>query len=96
MTPAVRELILLILPATAAAGVYQISQLFYGYFSTLLGEGALTNLSYADRLNQLPLSIIGTALGVAILPSISQAIERKDEADAPPMCRRAPSTCRCC
>ncbi|MDQ3247409.1 MAG: murein biosynthesis integral membrane protein MurJ [Pseudomonadota bacterium] len=82
MTPAVKELVLLILPATAAAGVYQISQLFYGYFSTLLGEGALTNLSYADRLNQLPLSIIGTALGVAILPSISQAIERKDEAGA--------------
>ena len=71
MTPAVRELVVLILPATVAAGVYQISQLFYAYFSTRLGEGALTNLSYADRLNQLPLSIIGTALGVAILPSIS-------------------------
>ena len=82
ITPAVRELIVLILPATAAAGVYQISQLFYGYFSTRLGEGALTNLSYADRLNQLPLSIIGTALGVAILPAISQAIERRDEAAA--------------
>ncbi|MDP1911444.1 MAG: murein biosynthesis integral membrane protein MurJ, partial [Hyphomicrobium sp.] len=89
MTPAVRELVVLILPATAAAGVYQISQLFYGYFSTRLGEGALTNLSYADRLNQLPLSIIGTALGVAILPSISQAIERKDEAGAADVQARA-------
>ena len=79
VTPAVKELIVLILPATAAAGVYQISQLFYGYFSTLLGEGALTKLSYADRLNQLPLSIIGTALGVAILPAISQAIARNEE-----------------
>ena len=79
MTPAVKELVLLILPATAAAGVYQISQLFYGYFSTQLGEGALTNLSYADRLNQLPLSIIGTALGVAILPAISQAIARNED-----------------
>ena len=79
ITPAVKELVMLILPATAAAGVYQISQLFYGYFSTLLGEGALTNLSYADRLNQLPLSIIGTALGVAILPAISQAIARGED-----------------
>ena len=82
LTPAVKELILLILPATAAAGVYQISQLFYAYFSAGLGEGALTMLSYADRLNQLPLSIIGTALGVAILPSISQAIARGEDAEA--------------
>ena len=79
MTPAVRELVVLILPATAAAGVYQISQLFYGYFSTLLGEGALTKLAYADRLNQLPLSIIGTALGVAILPAISQALAKNED-----------------
>jgi putative peptidoglycan lipid II flippase len=82
LTPAVRELIVLILPATAAAGVYQISQLFYAYFASSLGEGALTNLSYADRLNQLPLSIIGTALGTAILPSISRSIERRDDAGA--------------
>ena len=89
MTPAVRELVVLILPATVAAGVYQISQLFYAYFSTKLGEGALTNLSYADRLNQLPLSIIGTALGVAILPSISQAIARDDSAEAADVQARA-------
>jgi putative peptidoglycan lipid II flippase len=89
MTPAVRELVVLILPATVAAGVYQLSQLFYAYFSTRLGEGALTNLSYADRLNQLPLSIIGTALGVAILPSISQAIARDDDVEAADVQARA-------
>lgn len=82
MTPAVKELIILILPATVAAGVYQISQLFYTFFASQLGEGALTNLGYADRLNQLPLSIIGTALGTAILPTISRSIERNDEAAA--------------
>ena len=89
LTPAVKELVILILPATAAAGVYQISQLFYAYFSARLGEGALTMLSYADRLNQLPLSIIGTALGVAILPAISQAIARDDEAEAADVQARA-------
>lgn len=76
LTPAVKELVILILPATVAAGVYQISQLFYTFFASRLGEGALTNLFYADRLNQLPLSIVGTALGTAILPTISRAIER--------------------
>ena len=89
MTPAVKELVVLILPATAAAGVYQISQLFYAYFSAGLGEGALTMLSYADRLNQLPLSIIGTALGVAILPAISQAIARGEDAEASDVQARA-------
>ena len=89
LTPAVRELVVLILPATAAAGVYQISQLFYAYFSARLGEGALTKLSYADRLNQLPLSIIGTALGVAILPAISQAIARGEDAEAADVQARA-------
>jgi putative peptidoglycan lipid II flippase len=89
MTPAVRELVLLILPAMLAAGVYQISQLFYAYFSASLGEGALTMLGYADRLNQLPLSIIGTALGVAILPTISQAIARNDDAGAADVQARA-------
>src|SRR5688500_16337901 len=89
ITPAVRELVVLILPATAAAGVYQISQLFYAYFSAGLGEGALTNLSYADRLNQLPLSIIGTALGVAILPAISQAIAKGEDAEASDVQARA-------
>ena len=89
MTPAVKELVVLILPATVAAGVYQISQLFYAYFSAGLGEGALTKLSYADRLNQLPLSIIGTALGVAILPAISQAIARGNEDEAADVQARA-------
>jgi putative peptidoglycan lipid II flippase len=89
LTPAVRELIVLILPATAAAGVYQISQLFYAYFSAGLGEGALTKLSYADRLNQLPLSIIGTALGVAILPGLSQAIARGEDSEAADVQARA-------
>ena len=89
LTPAVRELVVLILPATAAAGVYQISQLFYAYFSARLGEGALTKLSYADRLNQLPLSIIGTALGVAILPAISQAIARGEDTEAADVQARA-------
>lgn len=89
MTPAVRELIILILPATIAAGAYQISQLFYAFFSARLGEGALTMLSYADRLNQLPLSIIGTALGVAILPAISRAIAANNEAEASDVQARA-------
>ena len=82
LTPGVRELFTLVLPATLAGGTYYISQFFYVYFATGLPEGSLLILGQADRLNQLPLALIGSALGVAILPSVSRAIGRNDEAGA--------------
>jgi putative peptidoglycan lipid II flippase len=78
MTPRVRELLVLILPATLGGGIYYISQLFYAYFATSLPEGSLVYLGFADRLNQLPLAIIGSALGTAILPTISRAVVGDD------------------
>lgn len=76
MTPRVKELLILILPATMGAGIYYISQFFYAFFATSLPEGSLVLLGAADRLNQLPLAIIGSALGTAILPAISRAVDR--------------------
>ncbi|HEX8402777.1 MAG TPA: murein biosynthesis integral membrane protein MurJ [Allosphingosinicella sp.] len=82
ITPGVRELFTLVLPATLASGTYYISQFFYVYFASRLPEGSLLILGQADRLNQLPLALIGSALGVAILPAVSRAIGRSDEAGA--------------
>ena len=79
MTPRVKELFILILPATLGAGGYYISQLFYAYFATSLPEGSLVYLSQADRLNQLPLALVGSALGTAILPAISRQIGAGEE-----------------
>ncbi len=81
MTPAVKELVILILPATLAGGIYYLSQFFYVYFAAKI-PGALVYLAQADRLNQLPLAIIGSALGTAILPSVSRAIDRKETDEA--------------
>ncbi len=81
LTPAVRELVFLILPATLAGGIYYISQFFYARFATGI-DGALIYLGQADRLNQLPLAIIGSALGTAILPSVSRAIASDDATEA--------------
>ncbi len=81
MTPAVKELVVLILPATLAGGIYYLSQFFYAYFATQI-DGALVYLGQADRLNQLPLAIIGSALGTAILPSVSRAIDGPDQHEA--------------
>ena len=82
MTPRVKELLILILPATLGSGLYYISQLFYAYFATNLPEGSLVYLNFADRLNQLPLAIIGSALGTAILPTISRAVGGGDSVAA--------------
>jgi len=78
MTPRVKELLILILPATLGGGLYYISQLFYAYFATSLPQGSLVYLGFADRLNQLPLAIIGSALGTAILPAVSRHVGQGD------------------
>jgi putative peptidoglycan lipid II flippase len=75
-------MLVLVLPATLGGGIYYISQGFYAYFATSLPEGSLVYLGFADRLNQLPLAIIGSALGTAILPSISRAVGGNDNAGA--------------
>jgi putative peptidoglycan lipid II flippase len=82
MTPRVKELLILILPATLGSGIYYISQFVYIYFATSLPEGSLVYLGFADRLNQLPLAIIGSALATAILPTISRAVDRGEDGAA--------------
>ncbi|MGV3479167.1 MAG: murein biosynthesis integral membrane protein MurJ [Sphingobium sp.] len=82
MTPDVRQFFVVVIPATLGAGVYQISQLIDTFFATRLPEGSMSYLNYSDRLNQLPLSVIGTALGTAILPHISRFISQDNPAEA--------------
>ncbi|MEJ2458221.1 MAG: lipid II flippase MurJ [Novosphingobium sp.] len=82
ITPDVKRLAMLILPATFGAGVYQISQFVDTFFATSLAQGSLTLLKYADRLNQMPLGIVGIALGTAILPMLSRHIQTGDAREA--------------
>jgi putative peptidoglycan lipid II flippase len=82
LTPEVRRLGALIVPATFGAGIYQISQFVDTFFATSLAQGSLTLLKYADRLNQMPLGIVGIALGTAILPMLARHIQSDDLAGA--------------
>jgi len=82
VTPEVKKLGLLILPATFGAGIYQISQLVDTFFATSLPQGSLTLLKLADRLNQMPLGIVGIALGTAILPMLSRHIHTGEREEA--------------
>ena len=82
ITYGIKELGVLILPAVFGAGVYQISRFIDLFFLSTLPDGAYTFLAMADRLNQLPLGIIGIALGTAILPSLSRHIANADHDQA--------------
>lgn len=82
ITPEVKRLGTLILPATFGAGIYQISQLVDTFFATSLPQGSLALLKYADRLNQMPLGIFGIALGTAILPMLARHIQAGDKREA--------------
>lgn len=82
ITPGVKQFFVVVIPATLGAGVYQISQLIDTFFATRLPEGSMSYLNYSDRLNQLPLSVIGTALGTAILPQISRFISKGEPDEA--------------
>lgn len=75
LTPEVKQLGMIILPATFGAGIYQISQFLDTFFATSLPQGSLTLLKMADRLNQMPLGIVGIALGTAILPMLARHIQ---------------------
>jgi putative peptidoglycan lipid II flippase len=82
LTPEVKRLGALILPATFGAGIYQVSQFVDTFFATSLPQGSLTLLKLADRLNQMPLGIVGIALGTAILPMLSRHIHSGDAKEA--------------
>jgi len=82
LTGDVRQLGVLILPAVFGAGIYQISRFIDLFFLGRLEEGSFVFLALADRLNQLPLGIIGIALGTAILPALSRFIALDDAGGA--------------
>ncbi len=82
LTQEVKRLGWVILPATFGAGIYQISQFVDTFFATSLPQGSLTLLKMADRLNQMPLGIVGIALGTAILPMLSRHIQSGDAKEA--------------
>lgn len=81
LTPGVRRLIVLGVPGAMAAGVTQINILVTSSIATL-EEGARSWLYYADRLYQLPLGVVGIAMGVVLLPTLSARLRAGDLAAA--------------
>lgn len=71
----VKQLLKLILPAAAGAGAVQINLVIStALAASLLAHGSVTYIYMADRLNQLPLGLIGIGLGTVLLPTISRQL----------------------
>ena len=66
LTPQVRRLLRLMAPAAIGAGVVQINLVVDIVLASLLPSGSVSYLFYADRLNQLPLGVVGVAVGTAL------------------------------
>lgn len=73
----IRQFCRLILPGAMGAGVFQINLFMDTLFASLLPTGAVSYLFYADRLNQLPLGVIGIAISTALLPELSRQVGLK-------------------
>ena len=81
-TPQVRQFLRLLGTASIGAGIVQISLFFDTLIASFLPTGSVSYLYYADRINQLPLGVIGIAIGTVLLPELSRHVSRNDGAAA--------------
>ena len=81
LTPNVKRLLLLALPAAVTGGITQINTLV----GTAIASGvssAVSALAYADRVYQLPLGVVGIAVAIVLLPELSRALKAGNQIEA--------------
>ncbi|MGP1356863.1 murein biosynthesis integral membrane protein MurJ [Roseicyclus sp.] len=77
LTPDMKRLAIIAGPAMLAGGVVQINLLVGRQVGSFF-EGAIAWLSFADRLYQLPLGVVGIAVGVVLLPDLARRLRAGD------------------
>ncbi len=78
LTPELKRLAVIAAPAALAGGVVQVNLLIGRQVASFF-DGAIVWLSLADRLYQLPLGVVGIAIGVVLLPELSRRLQAGDE-----------------
>lgn len=73
----VTELGMLLVPSILAMGIYQLNIIVNRIFASPI-EGAVSHLYYADLLLELPVALIATSIGTAVIPSFSRLIASDD------------------
>jgi putative peptidoglycan lipid II flippase len=82
LTPRVKRLFILMGPAAIGAGAVQINIFIDTMIGSLLPAGSISHLYYAERLYQLPLGVIGVAVGTALLPALARHVRADDRPGA--------------
>lgn len=80
-TPDMKSMLFIALPAALASGVMQIN-LVVGQLVASQYENAVSWLFAADRLYQLPLGVVGIAVGIVLLPDLSRRLQAGDDTGA--------------
>jgi putative peptidoglycan lipid II flippase len=81
LTPGVKRLVALGVPGVVAGGITQVNILIGTMVSTY-EPGAASVLYYADRIYQLPLGVVGVAIGIVLLPELARRLRSGDDAGA--------------
>jgi len=76
--PALKRIGVLFVPAAFGGAVYQLNVMIGTILASMLPQGGVSYLYYADRLVELPLGIFAIALGTAVLPSMSRQVADGD------------------
>lgn len=89
----IKKLFKLMGPGALGAGVVHVNLFADMVIASLLPAGAISYLYYADRLNQLPLGMVGVAVGTALLPMLSRALSAGDHKESVNYFNRALEVC---
>ena len=82
LSPALKRFLSALGPAVIGSAGVQIAIFADTIIASLLPTGAVSAISYADRLYQLPIGLIGIAAGTVLLPEMSRHLGRHDHATA--------------
>ena len=93
LTGEIRKLFRLMGPGVIGAGVMHINLFADMIIASMLSAGSISYLYYASRLNQLPLGMVGIAVGTALLPMLSRALASHDGQKASDLFNRSLEYC---
>ncbi len=89
----IKKLFKLMGPGVLGAGVMHINLFADLIIASTLASGSISYLYYADRLNQLPLGMVGIAVGTALLPMLSRSIAAGNKAETQHLFNRSLEIC---